>query len=398
MKKIFVTTVFGYANKGDWALFNSLKRTLEGIYGRISISATCKNSDIQSKYIENVEWIEQLGSSNRQDKLRYFFILLGYLKAIWLMIIYPFSKNKYVRALKNADIIVSCPGGYLHDANFSIVTLLFNYALCIRSGKKIVFAPQSIGPIENKLYRYLVKKLLQKSDLIFARENYSYKYCTDVLKLPLDKVSEVMDMAFYDRKIENPRLDIKLPEKFIAMTLIKWLYPFSKDPVYEHRRYLKEIAKFITQTTTEKNLEIVLLKQIEDFGDDMGDDLIFTELQSLLSSEILSKVHVINKFLNPENMKWIISQSEYFVGSRMHSNIFALSCNKPVIAISYQPKTEYIMKSLGLNEFSFSIEEFVSDNLYKALEKHNSYPDYFEQLNVLSEHSKSSFSDALKKL
>ena len=68
-------------------------------------------------------------------------------------------------------------------------------------------------------------------------------------------------------------------------------------------------------------------------------------------------------------MKGIIKDAQFFVGSRMHSNIFALQQGIPVIAISYQPKTEYIMSSLGLSDYSLSIIDLTKEDLINVTQK-----------------------------
>ena len=84
-----------------------------------------------------------------------------------------------------------------------------------------------------------------------------------------------MDMAFYDRTILHSKYITELPKRFIATTLIHWLYPDSKSPNTEYIHYLDELSKFYIKIVTENDLDIIVLKQIEDFGDRIGDDLIY---------------------------------------------------------------------------------------------------------------------------
>lgn len=151
MKTLFVSTVFGFANKGDWELFNSLKRTIEESYGPCKFYGVCKNASIQATKIKGVEWIEQMGSSNKKGIRRMLNIISGYCTALYLLLFYPISNHKYVKALKNSDIIIACPGGYLHDANYSIVTLIFNFLLCLRSKKNLSTHPK-VSDLSTTLY------------------------------------------------------------------------------------------------------------------------------------------------------------------------------------------------------------------------------------------------------
>lgn len=71
----------------------------------------------------------------------------------------------------------------------------------------------------------------------------------------------------------------------------------------------------------------------------------------------------------------------YFIGTRMHSNIFALSSGIKTLAISYEPKTEGIMKDLGLSEYVIKIENVNSRILNEKFNKLISDDNYQKKLN-----------------
>lgn len=370
MKTIFVPCVFGFANKGDWALFDALKKTLREQYRDCRIYAVCKNSHLQCKKIPDVIWIEQLGSSNRQGVIRKVCIIMGYIKMALLYLFYPIIKTTYTNALKESDMIIACPGGYLHDANFSIFTLLLNLILAVRSKKKLIFAPQSIGPINNKFFKYLTKKVLKHAVAIFVREHYSYQFCVTELNCPPSKVFEVMDMAFYDCEYKTTVIvNTSQFNKYIACTLIKWLYPKMNNKESFYRSYLKALAEYFEYVIKELHLEVVILKQIEKFGNDSGDEQIFQDIAPYINPQIRNNIHFITDEITYMEMKSILRNAKFFVGSRMHSNIFALQQGVPVIAISYQPKTEYIMSSLGLSDYSLPIINICKEDLIGITQK-----------------------------
>jgi colanic acid/amylovoran biosynthesis protein len=49
-----------------------------------------------------------------------------------------------------------------------------------RQNKKIIFLPQSFGPFKQRQVRTIVSQLLRMADLIFARDEMSYEYLTDL--------------------------------------------------------------------------------------------------------------------------------------------------------------------------------------------------------------------------
>ena len=60
---------------------------------------------------------------------------------------------------------------------------------------------------------------------------------------------------------------------------------------------------------------------------------------------------------------------DYFVGTRMHSNIFSLSEGIPCLAISYDPKTDGIMELFDLSDYVIDINEIDTKKLVQTFKK-----------------------------
>ncbi len=70
-----------------------------------------------------------------------------------------------------------------------------------------------------------------------------------------------------------------------------------------------------------------------------------------------TNVVIVDEDLPPTELMKYIGSMDLFIGTRMHSNIFALIMNVPVIAIAYEHKTYGIMKMLNLGNWVLDIEE-----------------------------------------
>lgn len=368
-KQVFISNVFGYANKGDWALLNSLINLLKKTYGNQTIFyGVCKNPKEQKKMIPDVIWVKQFGSSERKGLFRKVEIILGYVIGIISYLIYDvITLNEFIKKLKKSDLVIACPGGYLHDANHSLATNLVNLLVCSKNKKaKFIFAPQSIGPVRFIFYKKILKFILLKADHVLVREQYSQQFVLEELKLDKTKVDNFLDVAFYDSNIKPFSIDKYSTNSFFSTTLIKWLYPGMPDREIKYKNYLILLCKFYNNIIKTYDKDLIVLKQIENYGEDIGDDQIFSDIKKL---KLLSnRVKFIEEVLDPYQMKFIISKSHGFIGSRMHSNIFALEKGIPLLAISYQPKTEFIMKSLGLEDFFVDINFIDHDIMLKKFE------------------------------
>jgi colanic acid/amylovoran biosynthesis protein len=81
------------------------------------------------------------------------------------------------------------------------------------------------------------------------------------------------------------------------------------------------------------------------------------------------QVHLVEEPLSPELLKAVYGRMDLFIGTRMHSNIFALSEGVPVIAIGYQHKTQGIARSLGLEEWVMDISQINEKKLSELISK-----------------------------
>lgn len=65
-----------------------------------------------------------------------------------------------------------------------------------------------------------------------------------------------------------------------------------------------------------------------------------------------------------------------FIGSRMHSTIFALAGGTPTIALAYQYKTMGTFKEIGLDNYVLNVEDFDQEDLSVMMSKiiTNGYP------------------------
>ena len=96
------------------------------------------------------------------------------------------------------------------------------------------------------------------------------------------------------------------------------------------------------------------------------------EISKNLQSLLDRPSSLINQRLTFEEMITIFSKLDLLVGVRLHSLIFAALNNIPLVAISYDPKIEAFLQSLGLSEpisEPISIAECSFDQLQLYLEQ-----------------------------
>ncbi|WP_370637042.1 polysaccharide pyruvyl transferase family protein [Methanothermobacter sp. K4] len=94
------------------------------------------------------------------------------------------------------------------------------------------------------------------------------------------------------------------------------------------------------------------------------------------------KVFNLEADYNSEELKYVISNCDLFLGARMHANIAALSSCVPAIAISYSIKTPGLMKLCGLENYYIDFKDLSEEALMEKIS------DAWENRKEITEHLK----------
>jgi colanic acid/amylovoran biosynthesis protein len=81
------------------------------------------------------------------------------------------------------------------------------------------------------------------------------------------------------------------------------------------------------------------------------------------------QVILVEAPLAPAQLQAAYGEMDLFIGTRLHSNIFALTRTVPVLAIAYQYKTYGVMEMLGLGDWVLAIETLSGQALGELLQR-----------------------------
>ena len=274
-----------------------------------------------------------------------------------------------------ADLIVSVPGNYLVGTgrigiNLLVVCYTIGYAILL--GKPLYIYPVSIGPFRHFWEWKLVNWVLTNARIVMVREPASMERLIESGFIHPRKYL-IPDIAFsYTGASANTgrnwltskglTLDDNRP--LLGITVINWekqTTNFTNQNEYEISLF--EAAKYFIE---EMGGKVILFPQV--CGPALCDDdrIPARRIYKRLQEEELDAIQVDNP-TPPDILKSAYGFMDLFIGTRMHSNIFALSSNVPVIAIAYRYKSNGVMQLLGLDDWIIEIEEINSEKLISLL-------------------------------
>ncbi|MFQ3544390.1 polysaccharide pyruvyl transferase family protein [Halobacillus rhizosphaerae] len=378
---ILIINAHSSKNKGDAGIILSIIDSLEKYIPECNIKIKSKFPEIDKYAYGKVvnESIHNFTSNMKPGRFNKLLIIIK-------LLICFFIKNNKDGDYEWADIVVSCGGGFLLSHGYSAGTLqhLVQIKTAINYKRKVIVYSQSIGPFNNKLMKLLTKITLDNVHMIFVREAISRNILKDLgVSAPVELVP---DSAFSMKSTESEKVNNLIKtiaesnkdKPLVGITVRDWNFPNMNKPMYFRNKYIESMQKLIL--FLEKNLECKVLLMPQVLGpNNFNDDRVIS--REILSG-ITSKAKLIDIDLNPRELKYFYSKMDMFIGTRMHSNIFALSNKIPTVAINYEHKTQGIMESLNLSKYVIDINDITPESI---IEKASLCWEHKEQLKEVLE-------------
>jgi polysaccharide pyruvyl transferase CsaB len=236
------------------------------------------------------------------------------------------SRNHFadiIKEIRVSDVIVGGGGSMLQNvtSNRSLIYYLMLLFIAKFSGKKTILLGNGIGPIEGKLWCFLSASLLKKLDAIVVRDEASYE---TLLKLGVKSNVELGSDLVFSHEVHIHLEEVK--EK-VSLNLRPWKNQATFMPIFEQ----------FTHYLLDEGYEVQLIPFQKGY-----DDLLLEDLKNRVSRDNVS-------ILNSEDVNEIlqeISNSQIFLGMRLHSLILSAIAETPFIGLSYDPKVDAFSESM----------------------------------------------------
>lgn len=227
-------------------------------------------------------------------------------------------------------------------------------------GSKFILIPQAFGPFTIGSMKSDMTEVIHNCNLIFTRDEQSFKYVVNEAKTDVDKSKVLMfpDITLtYKKSIEindaifkNPFCAIVPNERMLDKASKRW-----------QNKYFDVLNLIMNIIMSKSTLHIIMLIHAQGHSSDAK---VGKKAIDNLSGTYKDRIHYYVEE-DPVRLKSIISKSEFLIGSRFHALASALSSNIPAIGTSWLHKYEMLFKDYNLEEFSFNEPE---EEIYQRVE------------------------------
>lgn len=272
-----------------------------------------------------------------------------------------FLKNRipWIDQISSARFVGDICGGDSFSDIYGLKRLTLSFLAelsVVLVNRTIVFFPQTYGPYESRLSRCMAKFILKRAGTIVARDKESQRIAQNLVGAERNVLlSPDVAFALWATKPESLKLlpEYSFPSEHHTIGInVNGLMAnggYSGDNMFglslDYRTFLPALLIKLLQATDAK---IVLIPHTITKAESVESDNAANKwLHDQLPEEYKHRVHYVVSLHDCHETKGIIGQCDFFIGSRMHSCIAALSQGVPCVGVAYSMKFRGVFESVG---------------------------------------------------
>lgn len=290
--------------------------------------------------------------------------------------------NPVLKALYEMDIIGSIAGGDSFSDIYGLGRLIYialPQILALSLKKPLVLLPQTIGPFRGRIAEFVARYILRHSSVICSRDQESKEVVTRLLQGDDRRFRFAYDMGF---ALEPQISDEKVPEFFgkkddaelvVGLNVNGLLYigGYAQNDMFgltiDYPRLINRLIDYLVRT---RRARVVLVSHVYGSGENTESDMAACrKIYENSDDDLRKRLHVIEEEHNHYEVKALIGRCDFFLGSRMHACIAALSQCVPAVGLAYSRKFLGVFKSVGMEELVVDIRERDENAVLSAVDR-----------------------------
>lgn len=245
-----------------------------------------------------------------------------------------------VRELMRSDMLVMGGGTLMQDVTSprSVLYYLGIVSIAKLLGKPVVFYAQGFGPVQKPISRLLIKRVVNRVDVITVRDFESgedFKAC-GVSKAPVYVTADPA-LTISPDDVSDERGRQLLADKFADLS--KPLVAISVRDWKQEQRFKQAIAR-AADLFAERGWNVLFLPM--HYPSDLAPSRDIIGMMRQPGAQLLDEPVTFHDIMS------VLKQCEYVLGMRLHSLILACMLQTPFTGISYDPKIDRFVERAGM--------------------------------------------------
>jgi colanic acid/amylovoran biosynthesis protein len=317
----------------------------------------------------------------------------------------------WIGALETTAIVGDVRGGDsfsdIYGMRRFLDGFLMAWTVLLVKGSMVQF-PQTYGPYQSFVARVLSRYLLKRSSVVIARDEKSRQVAQEMVG-PTKEVWLCPDVAFSLEVIRPDRIDVDpplggpMPSGVIGVNINGLMYNggYTQDNMFGLRLdYRGMLSALVTALLTYHPGELWLVPHTYGPPESVeSDPEASRKVRAALPEAIRGRVRIVTGEYDCHQLKGLIGQCDFFIGSRMHACIAALSQGVPCVGIAYSRKFEGVFHTVGMGDWVVDGREATNEQAVgQVLELYRKRDDVRQELKVNADDAKSRLHDVFGRL
>ncbi|MEN6373605.1 MAG: polysaccharide pyruvyl transferase family protein [Smithella sp.] len=280
--------------------------------------------------------------------------------------------NERLSVIVNADFIGDVRGGDSFSDIYGVRGLLFGSMpsiIALFMGTRLILLPQTYGPYKSRISRAIARYIVKRAHILLSRDNESMDLVREMLgRKSGDKriifcpdVAFALDSIVPKDGVIQPFINAGSGNPIIGLNINGLLYNggFTRNNMFNLKLDYKSFVHKLSEAILEKtNANLLLIPHtFAAHGHVESDSDACTEVQNALSPLYPGRIQIIEGEYDQHAIKGIIGQCNFFIGSRMHACIAALSQKIPTAAVAYSKKFRGVFNSINVGDLVIDASE-----------------------------------------
>ncbi len=293
--------------------------------------------------------------------------------------------NSCLALLLETDIFADITGGDSFSDIYGARRFIFGFLkkmLPVLFEKKFILLPQTYGPFKNSFIRMMAVYILAKASMIYSRDQEGADYVCRLLpgSAAQGKVRVVPDVAFV--------LDSQKPEKMdvgslitsctdkttiVGLNISGLLYygGYTNSNMFSLKEDYKQTIRLVVDyLLVKEEVTLLLIPHVfPSIGKVENDVAACLEIKQEYSKRYPERITMAQGVYDQCQIKYIIGLCNFFLGSRMHSCIAALSQGIPTVGLAYSKKFSGVFGSIGVDDLVIDLRHEKGDAVLASIDR-----------------------------
>jgi len=278
--------------------------------------------------------------------------------------------NFVLKTIQEADIIGSIAGGDSFSDIYGLRRLIYvalPQILVLLLGKPLVLLPQTLGPFNGALAKAVARFIVGRSRLVYTRDPGGLEAVRDLAGPDHGRAAFAYDMGF---ALEPHILPERIPSwlagydkstPLVGLNVSGLLYigGYTRSNMFDIKADYRRLIHDLIEILVRKHcVRVMLVPHLFGTGENSESDVVACrKIYYDAGESVRARLHLIEEEYDQYEIKALIGRCDFFIGSRMHACIAAISQSVPAVGLAYSRKFHGVFDSVGIKELVIDIRK-----------------------------------------